>query len=105
MKKNKILLIGSKGLFGSSFVSNYNNKYEIIQIDRDNYKQKLASIKNDQEIYFECVVFSAQSKDYRLDYISDDLFGVNIKLLHNTINSVVDKTNQINITKQEYRKA
>jgi len=85
-------VIGSSGLVGESFCRLYSSVYEIVMVDHQNYTEVLKMIKDDDEFYCDCVLFTAQSSDYKNSLFSKDLFDTNLLLLRETLEVFIDKT-------------
>lgn len=85
----KIVLVGGNGLVGQHFMEFYETFYHTDQITRSTSKEKWTTTP------FDALIFLAQSKDYKVGEFTEDLFGVNLQLLHSCLRNAVGKTKKI----------
>lgn len=85
----KILLVGGNGLVGSHFKEEYKSDYQLELLSRTTEK------KTCFEQDFDSLVFLAQSQDYKVGQFTEDLFQVNLTLLHYCLKNSIGKTKKI----------
>lgn len=81
----RVLLIGKNSMTGKSFADLFSDKYELVQLGKNDAVEDYYGRK------FDAVVFLAQSGDYKSVEFTKDLFEVNVNLLFKTLQSIAAK--------------
>jgi nucleoside-diphosphate-sugar epimerase len=86
-ERKKVLLIGANGLTGRAFKNLFSEQYDIISLNRDENRDLSVLLTED----ISTVIFLAQSADYKSAVFTEDLFAVNVNLIHRVLLASANK--------------